>query len=37
MLKLSTEGFYTLLSALEGVARPPIEKLNIHGILILMV
>jgi hypothetical protein len=37
MLKLSIEPFYTLLFTLEGVARPPIEKLNIHGIFILMV
>jgi len=37
MLKLSIEPFYTLLSTLEGVARLPIEKFNIHGILILMV
>jgi hypothetical protein len=33
MLKLSIEPFYILLSKLEGVARLPIEKLNIHGIL----
>jgi hypothetical protein len=37
MLKLSIEPFYTLLSTLEDGTRPPIEKLNIHGILILMV
>jgi len=37
MLKLLIEPFYTLLSTLEGVARLPIEKLNIYGICILMV
>jgi len=37
MLKLSIKPFYTLLFAPEGVVRPPIEKLNIHGIFILMV
>jgi hypothetical protein len=37
MLKLPIEPFYTLLSTPEGVVRPPIEKFNIHGILILMV
>jgi hypothetical protein len=37
VLKLSIEPFYTLLSTPKGVARPPIEKLNIYGIPILMV